>query len=263
MTSCSSSNVTTIHDASVTCPSLDFQCDAALGGQFATNKSSSWHAVVNADHNRLRLTYDPKFRKLTETKSGTDMLYLTSSRYITVFPFVLHGREHLIDEMNEIGLGQNSTLLSSLTSTGSIASNTWGYFPGLSGVDATDQLDGSLVLGGYDAAKTAGNNITIPFTDDPSCSTGMVVTISDLRMNLVNGSNFSIIGPSKRDSFQSCIRPDSAVSTIPADIWMSFQQISGVTQLFGRSFGLASTRGELISAIGSYVSLLKEKFHKT
>lgn len=259
MTSCSSSNVTIIHDASVTCPSLDFQCDAALGGQFVTNKSSSWHATVNPDHNGEQLTLDTG---TPINKYGTDMLYLTSSRNITVFPFVLRGHGVWTVDMNEIGLGQNSTLLSSLISTGSIASNTWGYFPGLSGVDATDQLDGSLLLGGYDAAKTAGNNITIPFTDDPSCSTGMVVTISDFRMNLVNGSNVSIIGPSKGDSFQSCIRPDSAVSMIPADIWMSFQQISGVTET-GSSRSSLGLSGELISAIGSYVSLLKEKFHKT
>jgi hypothetical protein len=83
-----------------------------------------------------------------------------------------------------MGLGTNSTLLNALISAKAIASRTWGYSQGWTGAEAENQVDGSLVLGGYDAAKTKGNNVTVPFSNDPHCVSNLVVTISDIKMNL-------------------------------------------------------------------------------
>lgn len=52
-----------------------------------------------------------------------------------------------------LGLGTNFTVLSALQTRHQIASRVWSMFYGLTGVDADAQLDGVLVLGGYDHAK--------------------------------------------------------------------------------------------------------------
>lgn len=65
------------------------------------------------------------------------------------------------DVMNSMGVGTNPTLLSALVSAKAIASRTWEYSQGWTGAAAEHQVDGSLVLGGYDAAETKAT--TSPF----------------------------------------------------------------------------------------------------
>lgn len=93
-----------------------------------------------------------------------------------------------------LGLGQNSTLLSTLKDAGYIASRSYGYWWGENGATSNAQMDGSLVLGGYDAAKIQGPNITIPLkTPTLSCMSGMYMPISDLVMRFPNSTRASII----------------------------------------------------------------------
>ena len=61
--------------------------------------------------------------------------------------------------MNSIGLRTNLTFQNALISAQAIASRTWGYSQGWAGAEAIYQVDGSLVLGGYDAAQTMGKNL--------------------------------------------------------------------------------------------------------
>ena len=58
------------------------------------------------------------------------------------------------------------------SSTSIIASRTYRYFKGWTGAYAEYQTDGSTVLGGYDAAKVTGSDITLQFasSDDCACS---------------------------------------------------------------------------------------------
>lgn len=93
-----------------------------------------------------------------------------------------------------IGLGPNSTLLSALKDAGHISSRSYGYWWGEDGATSNAQLDGSLVLGGYDAAKVQGSNITINLkTPSLSCMSGMHMTITDIVMRFPNSTRSSII----------------------------------------------------------------------
>ena len=93
-----------------------------------------------------------------------------------------------------LGLGQNSTLLSTLKDAGHITSRSYGYWCGENGATSSAQTDGSLILGGYDAAKTQGPNITIAIrTPSVSCMSGMYMPIADLVMRFPNSTRASII----------------------------------------------------------------------
>ena len=133
-----------------------------------------------------------------------------------------------VDRHNGLGLGRNSTLLNRLFSNGSIASRTYSYWHGWTGTEASQQVDGLLTFGGYDAAKVSGNNITLPFSNDINCS-GYVVTINDIQMNLKNGSNISIIGASAGSALQACINPTYEAMSLSEDIWNRFVNVSEVT----------------------------------
>lgn len=93
-----------------------------------------------------------------------------------------------------LGLGQNSTLLSTLKNAGYISSRSYGYWWGQNGATSNAQMDGSIILGGYDIAKTQGPNITLAIkTPTLSCMSGMYMPISDLVMRFPNGTRASII----------------------------------------------------------------------
>lgn len=240
-------SVTYIDDTSGSCSHLDgsLQCDAFRGGRFAKADSTSWHDAVNfAD---LHTIGGPDIERNCTTY-GNDTLQINSSFSVTEFPFGLVETTF----MNQLGLGLGSILLHSLVSAGSITSHVWGYFHGLTGAEMTDQLDGSLLLGGYDEAKTTGNNLTLPFNYNYHCPHGLVVNVSGITMNLSNGSNISIMGLSNGAAFESCIKPDNYFLGLTQDTWASFVKVSEVTEI-GCTRGL-NPYGSLISAIGSYVS---------
>lgn len=93
-----------------------------------------------------------------------------------------------------LGLGSNSTLLNALKDAGHISSRSYGYWWGEDGASSNARMDGSLVLGGYDAAKTHGANITIPIrSPSVGCMSGMYMTIRDLVMRFPNSTRSSIV----------------------------------------------------------------------
>lgn len=137
-----------------------------------------------------------------------------------------------------LGLGPNSTLLSALVDSGSIATRTWSWFWGLNGQDA--QLSGSLVLGGYDKAKVSGTGYTQAIsTDSGRCSTGLFLTLSDILVDMVEGSSSSIFGDDAQTLLAACIDPGyPTLMTIPLDPYFeNFQSTTNAT-ITGRSTGL-------------------------
>ena len=165
---------------------------------------------------------------------GVDTLKLNSILSFQKFPLALTRVDGLM--MNAIGLGRNSTLLNYLVSAGAIASRTWSMWQGWTGADSQHQKDGTLVLGGYDAAKAFGANITQPLVPDPNCPSGLVVTVTNVVMNLLNGSNPSIVHPSAGYALRACITPDYPIMTLSQDIWDNFTTIAETTDA-GRSVG--------------------------
>ena len=90
-------------------------------------------------------------------------------------------------------------------------------------------MDGSLTLGGYDSAKISGKNLTLPFSNnDFDCLAGLIVTITDIQMNLQNGSDISILGASRGSAMKACLAPSYSVMSLSVDIWDAFVNVSKV-----------------------------------
>ena len=110
------------------------------------------------------------------------------------------------DTQQNIGLGINSTFLSTLRKTGQIASRTWSFYWGQDGVAAGDQSDGSIIFGGSDKAKTNGSGYTQDLVlPEENCQSGMRVTISDFSLDFPNGTVTSLTGHSQ---IFACLQPD-------------------------------------------------------
>lgn len=136
-----------------------------------------------------------------------------------------------------LGLGQNSTILSALKSAGQIASRSYGFFYGLTGLTTSAQLDGSLVLGGYDRAKTFGPNVTSPLTDVAQCRSQMMVTVTGISLNWPNRTNSQMFSR-EGDAFRACLIPDyPLVMSLPSEV---FQRINSNfdASFVGRSNGI-------------------------
>ncbi len=142
---------------------------AESGGWFDEASSASW---VQAPNNGTLSTATEILPDHEGDVFGNDTVHLNSTLDVTGFTFGLNrGIGGAVgDEMNSVGLGTNSTLLNALVLAKVIASRTWGYSQGWTGAEAEHQIDGSLVLGGYDAAKAKGSNVTVPFSTDPHCA---------------------------------------------------------------------------------------------
>lgn len=169
---------------------------------------------------------------------GRDTIHIGSTLSLSGFPLgISHAQAGTVDNMNTIGLGTNSTLISALIAAKAIGSRTWGYFNGWTGAEAQQQMDGSLVFGGYDGAKITGNNITLPFTNNQNCVSGLVVTVTGINMNLKNGSDASLFSSSAGVSLQSCLSVNNPLMSFPEAIWTSFANVAGCQQL-GRSIGI-------------------------
>ena len=177
---------------------------------------------------------DSNFINTTGNLWGDDQIVLNTT-ILDNFPISIT-RSTL--DMNSFGLGQNSTILNVLYSTGQIASRTWSLFWGLTGTEAADQMDGTLILGGYDRAKVAGPNTTTPFTYGSMCATNLVVTISDIILGYGNGSSKSIIGSSHGSALRACVTPAYPILTLPEDVWEGYVNNTGGTWLSTRSNGL-------------------------
>ncbi|KAI0095828.1 acid protease [Hypoxylon sp. NC0597] len=144
--------------------------------------------------------------------------------------------------MASIGLGTNSTFLNKLQESGRIASRTWSFFWGRNGGSSTSQMDGSLVLGGYDRAKlSSGERYVERLQNSTSpCATQMIVTITDMVLNFPNGSDASIFPRSLSTALSACIVPDYPVlMTLPTEPFVNnFFELTGGAGDHERSFGI-------------------------
>ena len=228
------------------------QCSNEYGGLFDEGTSTSWNASnFSALHTASETVYDQG-----SDLWGTDTLQLNTTFSLPQFPLGIfrsnaqNGRG--TGNLDTLGVGRNSTLLNILSSAGTIASKTYGYFQGWTGAYPKYQTDGGLVFGGYDAAKVVGSNVTIPFAPSAACANGYVITVTDIKMNLKNGSNPSIIGQSMGSSLKACVQTDFGPITLSENIWWAFTNVTGVAEV-GRSFSPFNYFGMLIPANGAYV----------
>ncbi|KAK7910762.1 hypothetical protein PG985_013243 [Apiospora marii] len=93
----------------------------------------------------------------------------------------------------QLGLGANSSLLDTLKNRGLIASRSWGFWWGR-GVGMSPQIDGSLVLGGYDAARVLGDPLVADISPSPGCISGLSLPVADILVNYTGGDSMSLLG---------------------------------------------------------------------
>ncbi|KAF2202996.1 hypothetical protein GQ43DRAFT_367939, partial [Delitschia confertaspora ATCC 74209] len=128
----------------------------------------------------------------------------------------------------ELGLGHNSSFLSTLRSAGRISARAFSFFWGW--VGSPNKKPGSLVLGGVDQSIGGkSENFTTPLSYGKSpCATGMLVTINDISLNWPNGTDSSIFMGSQSSVIQACIVPNFAgLMTLPYEYWVKFVDLAG------------------------------------
>lgn len=193
-------NNTWIYNASSPfCPEerTDDFCKTYRGGLYDPDASSSARAVADVyaaggspsdtDRTEGLHIWDSSWT-LDDLGAGN----ITLDEYPIGSPGFDFGAQH--HPQGALGLCSNSTLLSTLKDAGHISSRSYGYWWGENGATSNAQMDGSLVLGGYDAAKTQGPNITIALRKPTlSCMSGMFMPISDLVMQFPNSTRASLI----------------------------------------------------------------------
>ena len=218
------------------------QCLGRNGGAFDPGSSSSW---TELDRNSNDHTADPLFNVSADI-FGTDVIHFNLSTSLQTFPIHIPRNRNALN-MNTLGFGPDSTILNGLRNSGIIASRTWSILWGLTGVDSVHQMDGSLVIGGYDAAKIQGENHTSPLQVDQNCPSNLLVTVTNIEMEAAaNGSVMSIMGGQKGHAIQMCITPDYPLITISEQLWNIFQELAGGSYV-SRSFG-TNIYGEVFEA---------------
>ena len=126
-------------------------------------------------------------------------------------------------EMNTLGLGTNSTIINSLHASDLIKSKSWGLFYGLIGSESASQMDGTIVLGGYDRAKVSGSNHTDGLAIDDLCTSRLRVFLTDISVDSIDGHGTTSIFDNSNTGASWCIQPDFGGISIPATTWDSFQ----------------------------------------
>lgn len=207
------------------------QCSAKHGGFFDSGASSTWSPA--SSYRTLRGAEESD-TTLYRNPWGSDQISLNTSFSLPDFPVSIE--KFAVQGNSVIGLGSNSTFVTALFDMGAIASRTWSLAWGWTGQVSTRQIYGNMVFGGYDAAKSKGPNVTVPFSYDRQCPSGLVVTINDINLNLQNGSNPSIFGTGRGSALRACLSPHYPLITIPEDIYNRFLEIGGGT-FFNRSVG--------------------------
>lgn len=141
-----------------------------------------------------------------------------------------------------MGMQGGSTVLKSLVEAKSIASRSWGWFWGLDGRGQSDQSSGSMVLGGYDRAKTYGDGYTRQMETNDACQSSMLVVLEDIVLNLDNGTNVSLFNTEESggQSLRVCLEPSLPVlMDLPYKPYFSeWQVVLGHLLEFGRSTGV-------------------------
>lgn len=200
-------------------------CAVSLGGFFNEGRSSTY---IKSSSNAASGAASETFPDHNDDVYGSDTLELNATLSLPHHPIGV--QKGTVDHQNALGLGRNSTILNTLFSNSTISSRTYGWWHGWTGAESSQQMDGSLTLGGYDAAKISGSNITLPFTENNwDCLSGLGVTITDIKMNLRNGSDITVLGASRGSAMKACLAPSYEVMSLSEDIWNAFVNVSEVS----------------------------------
>lgn len=204
-------------------------CRTARGGLFDPQDSNTFHPTssveaAGGDPSDVQRTLGQHY---WESAWANDDIRLGNASLLQ-FPIGMPQMSSgsIFDAQHNIGLGSNSTILNALLKSGRIASKTWSWYWGLEGVSGESQLDGSLVLGGYDKAKTIGSRYTQDLVlPEENCQSGMRLTVTDVRLDFPNGTTTGVLGDKQ---ILACLQPDFPVlMTMPEDpYYNNFQSLT-------------------------------------
>lgn len=138
------------------------------------------------------------------------------------------------------GLGQNSTTLNTLHAAGHIASRSWATFWGRTGATESTQSDGSFILGGFDRAKSSGQNYTDSLSySNSECSSGILVTVTDITVDFANGTKANLFDGILSSAMSACVVLDyPALMTLPYNpYFIRFQKLT-TTGSTSRTYGI-------------------------
>jgi hypothetical protein len=209
------------------CPSVytSAQCATYRGGLYDRSTSQTEHDVANL----IVHTFDDTIGNWTR-----DDIKLQDGTILPQYEFAL--RTNSINSFvhkGELGMAKDSTLLKTLVDSSNISSKSYSFFWG--NEVTKEPRDGSLTLGGYDQAIVAeGPNVTVPFTDEPKCKEGIIVTLTSLGLKTSGGET--------RDAWDGLpdlkvcvIATTSNIMTIPAQYWDPIESIMGVERMLSRN----------------------------
>lgn len=208
----------------------DLGCIIREGGRFDRKQSSTFVAYPNAS--APGMSSIPASDININDTSGTDILIFDPTTSLPEFPIGIYRSSRQYIEgphINRLGVAPDSSIIRALVESETIASHTFGYYRGPDWPSTSTIADGSLVLGGYDLAKTRGPNQTFQMNHH-DCPCGLKVTVSGMTMNLKNGTNTSIIGPELGAGYGACIYLSDFATSIPQDLWFRFLNVSGSTE---------------------------------
>ncbi|KAK4157077.1 aspartic peptidase domain-containing protein [Chaetomidium leptoderma] len=238
-------NNTYIYDEEAYCdPSIIWNnkiCEIRRGGYFLETESTSFTkssdlvAAGGAGQELAVRGSELGVAKLLSTSlGGTDLLSAGSSGNLTSMPLGIPRMrwDNGYSILHALGLGSNSTYLNSLVHAGQIPSRVWSMFWGRTWTGAKTDIDGVLVLGGYDKEKVIGRNMTqlLDYSQETGCWTGMKVTVSDVFVNFRNGTDVSIMPRSS--AAQCCIVPQRQL------LW---EAPDGIVEGFEKATNMEST----------------------
>ncbi|PHH81257.1 hypothetical protein CDD83_3633 [Cordyceps sp. RAO-2017] len=246
-------NNTWLYDQQVPCDKTvvwnERMCNVRRGHPFDQDKSTSFHRAADiaaAGGAAVETSYEGAengIPKLTGSGlAGTDTFALEGAEALKDFPIGIARLpwDHGYTVLHPLGLGSNSTYLNALRQAGKIPSRVFSIFWGRMWTD--NPVDGAVVLGGYDEAKTIGEPFTAPLeygdfgASSSGCWTGMKVRITDIQLNKRDGSDVSIM-PANTD-VPACIVPQRQnLMELPQSVVTKFEDVTG-TKSNGTSDGL-------------------------
>ncbi|MDI1486184.1 MAG: hypothetical protein OHK93_005410 [Ramalina farinacea] len=237
---------TSVNDGQASCAAndTDDQCMVRFGGLFDGANSSTYHFYPGLTAPGLPQSSSSE---KTADDTFTDAISLSPGLSLTEFPVRINRAfNYLVSTYNYVGLSPTSILMNSLVTGAQVSSNSIGYCSGWAGADITHDVDGNLVLGGYDRAKIAGPNATQSIARTNDCLNGFKLRLTNISLNLSNGRNISLMNTSDV-GHTACIDTVSDSIRLTPSLWSSFLRSSGSTET-GRVEDGFNREGFLIAA---------------
>ncbi|KAF8848779.1 acid protease, partial [Acephala macrosclerotiorum] len=208
-------------DCSTGSQSTISQCIGASGGVFILNASSSFDAATSDSWNVTSIDAAPNGAHITY---GYDTVTFGLNDTIPSFPFDVWS-DTTSANRSSLGLGRNSSVLSSLMGAGVIPSPEFGLYYGSRSMN--NPSDGELVIGGYNSNRVNGTfanfSMATSYLDQP-CP--LQVLLKDVRVTTSNGSSSSLMVDGEA-RVPACINPvENGFQFTPAmyKVWAGLTQ---------------------------------------